>query len=189
MAVPAYVNIPNALSFARLVATPLIGWLIATRHMEAAFYVFILAGVTDALDGYLARRLNLQTDMGRIIDPLADKALLVTTYIMLGVIHYLPTWIVILVVGRDFLIVLAYGISNLFGVRIKPEPVILSKLNTTLQIALVAFVLLQSGYELAMGGFIELLLYATALTTILSWLQYLTLWLVTRGTMDKKSDK
>lgn len=188
MSQPSSFNLPNALTFARLLATPLIGWLIVTRQMEIAFYVFVCAGITDALDGYLARKMKLLTDMGRIIDPMADKLLLVTTYIMLGIEGYLPWWIVGFVVGRDFLIVLAYGVSNLFGVRIKPEPVILSKVNTTLQITLAAVALLNSGYLLELNMFITLLLYATAATTVLSWLQYLTLWLVTRGTMDKKTD-
>ncbi len=185
---PSAINLPNALSMGRLLATPLIGWFIATRQMEAAFYVFVCAGLSDALDGYLARRLKLLTDMGRIIDPLADKALLATTFVMLGLESFLPWWIVALVVGRDFLILLAYGVSNLFGVRIKPEPALLSKFNTALQITLAAVVLLNAGFSLEMAMFIKILLYATATTTVLSWLQYLTLWLVTRGTMDKKID-
>jgi len=186
---PSSINLPNALSFGRLLATPLIGWFIATRQMEAAFYVFVVAGLSDALDGYLARRLKMLTDMGRIIDPLADKALLVTTYIMLGMESYLPWWIVGFVVGRDVLIVLAYGVSNLFGVRIKPEPVIMSKVNTALQIILAAIALLNYGFSLEINAFLTMLLYATATTTILSWLQYLVLWLMTRGTMDKSKER
>jgi len=188
MSQPSSLNLPNTLTFARLLATPLIGWFIATRQMEAAFYVFVVAGITDALDGYLARRLNLQTEMGRIIDPLADKLLLATTYIMLGLEGYFPWWIVGFVVGRDILIVLAYGVSHLFGVRINPEPVVLSKVNTALQIILAAVALLNSGYLLGIDVCITVLLYLTAVTTTLSWLQYLALWLFTRGTMDKKSD-
>jgi cardiolipin synthase len=177
-------NLPNVLSFARLLATPLIAWLIATDRMEAAFYVFVIAGITDALDGYLARRMQLQTDMGRIIDPLADKALLAMTYVMLGYVGYLPWWIIAFVVGRDALIVLAYGISGMFGVRIKPQPVFMSKVNTALQIILAASVLLVHGYSLDAQGLITVLLYSTAATTIFSWLQYLALWLMTRGTME-----
>ena len=195
MSKPSAINLPNALSWARLLATPLIAWLIAAHRLEAALYVFVAAGITDALDGYLARRLKLQTDLGRIIDPLADKALLATTYLMLGITEpvglsgttYLPWWIVALVIGRDVLIVAAWGVSNMFGFRIKPEPIILSKINTALQILLAATALLYYGFALDFIEHVMLgLLWATAISTVLSWAQYLFLWLITRGTMEKR---
>ena len=182
------VNLPNILSWARVAATPLTVWMIFNGDMRGAFVVFVLAGITDALDGFLARRLKLMTDFGRIIDPLADKALLTATFISLAWVGALPWWLTGLVVGRDVLIVAAWGISSLFGVRIRPAPVMISKINTGFQIALAAAALAQAGFGLEalyMAEIVHALIILTAVTTMLSWGQYLFLWITTRGTMEK----
>ena len=101
------VNLPNMLSWARLAAMPLTVWCILNNQLDTAFIIFVAAGVTDALDGFLARRLDLVSDFGRVIDPVADKALLVATYVALAYSGYLPMWLAILVVGRDIAIVKA----------------------------------------------------------------------------------
>lgn len=181
------VNLPNMLSWARVAATPLAVWMIMTGDMRGAFIVFVLAGITDALDGFLARRLHLMTDFGRIIDPIADKALLTATFIALAWVGELPWWLTGLVVGRDVLIVAAWGISSLFGFRIRPAPVLISKINTGFQIALAATVLMQAGFALDIGIIITILIWLTALTTVLSWAQYFFLWITTRGTMGEQA--
>ncbi len=179
------VNLPNTLSWARLIATPVAVLYILGDELQVAFFIFVIAGITDALDGFLARRLNLVSDFGRIIDPVADKALLTATYLALAYVGYLPWWLTGLVVGRDLLIIAAYGVSGLFGVKIRPAPVAMSKFNTTCQIALAAGVLFEGGFAFTLWGMIDVLIWLTAATTVLSWVQYLVLWITTRGTMER----
>ena len=179
------VNLPNMLSWARLAAMPLSVWCILNNQLDTAFIIFVAAGVTDALDGFLARRLDLVSDFGRVIDPVADKALLVATYVALAYSGYLPVWLAVLVVGRDIAIVAAYGVSGLFGVKIRPAPVLMSKFNTACQISLAAGVLFQAGMEIDLWGIIPVLVYLTAATTTISWVQYFVLWITTRGTMQR----
>ena len=94
-------NIPNALTLARIILVPLIVWLIITHEMATAFVLFLLAGLSDAVDGYLAKRFGWQTELGAYLDPIADKALLVSIYVTLGFANHLPVWLVIAVVSRD----------------------------------------------------------------------------------------
>ena len=98
-------NIPNSLTLGRLVLVPLIVWLIITHQIQAAFLVFLLAGLSDAADGYLAKRYGWDSELGAYLDPIADKALLVSIYVTLGLAGHLPVWLVIAVVSRDILIV------------------------------------------------------------------------------------
>jgi len=133
-------TLPNIISFARLCAVPVAIWLVLHHHFGGAFTLFILAGISDALDGWLARRRG-GTALGAILDPLADKALMIGMYVTLAAISQLPDWLAILVVFRDLVIV---GGVLLLWVASHPtaiSPLLVSKLNTTLQIALVALVL------------------------------------------------
>ena len=91
------VNIPNALTLARIILVPLIVWLIISHEMATAFVLFLLAGLSDAVDGYLAKRFGWHTELGAYLDPIADKALLVSIYVTLGFANYLPAWLVIAV--------------------------------------------------------------------------------------------
>ena len=93
-------NIPNALTLARIILVPLIVWLIISHEMAAAFVLFLLAGLSDAADGYLAKRFGWHTELGTYLDPIADKALLVSIYVTLGLAGHLPVWLVIAVVSR-----------------------------------------------------------------------------------------
>ena len=105
------VNIPNTLTLARIVLVPLVVWLIVTHEMLAAFVLFLLAGVSDAADGYLAKRFQWRTELGAYLDPIADKLLLVSIYVTLGLSGHLPAWLVIAVVSRDILIIGAFLLS------------------------------------------------------------------------------
>src|SRR5690349_2831535 len=98
-------NLPNLITMARILCVPLIVWTITAGHMLPAFLLFLLAGISDAVDGFLAKRFNMATELGAVLDPLADKALIVSIYVALGFTETLPRWIVILVVSRDILIV------------------------------------------------------------------------------------
>ena len=104
-------SIPNIITLGRILLVPIIVWAIASNQMEIAFAVFIIAGVSDAVDGYLAKRFNMTSELGALLDPLADKALLVSIYIALGIWGAVPRWIVILVVSRDLMIFHACGVK------------------------------------------------------------------------------
>ena len=105
------VNIPNSLTLGRIVLVPLVVWLIITHEMLPAFLLFLLAGLSDAADGFLAKRYGWNTELGAYLDPIADKALLVSIYVTLGLAGQLPAWLVIAVVSRDILIVGAVVLS------------------------------------------------------------------------------
>ena len=127
---------------------PIIVWAIASNQMEIAFAVFIIAGVSDAVDGFLAKRFNMTSELGALLDPLADKALLVSIYIALGIWGAIPRWIVILVVSRDIMIVGAVIVSWLFDKPVPMKPSMVSKLNTVAQVAFAALVLASLGFRL-----------------------------------------
>src|SRR6202035_4268592 len=98
-------NLPNLISLGRLLLVPLAISLILDGKYWAAFWVFVVAGISDALDGFIAKRFNRRTRLGALLDPVADKAMLVSVYVALGLVHELWTWLVILVVFRDVMIV------------------------------------------------------------------------------------
>ena len=157
--------------------------------MLSAFVVFLIAGVTDALDGFIARRFHLKTELGAYLDPIADKALLVSTYIALGLTplhivspgtpndYYLPAWLVILVVSRDLLIIGAFMLSWLMGREVEVKPLIISKLNTLMQIATAVLVLGAHGLNLDLNAYIVPTIWITGATTALSAIAYLVTWL------------
>src|SRR6201992_898418 len=130
------VNIPNIITLGRILLVPFIVWAIASSQMEIAFAIFVIAGVSDAVDGFLAKRFNMTSELGALLDPLADKALLVSIYVALGIWGVMPRWIVILVVSRDIMIVSAVIVSWLFDKPVEMKPLMVSKLNTAAQVAL-----------------------------------------------------
>jgi cardiolipin synthase (CMP-forming) len=169
-------NLPNLISLGRLLLVPLAIWLILGGRYGAAFWVFIVAGVSDALDGFIAKRFDRRTRLGALLDPVADKALLVSVYVTLGLAHQLWTSLVILVVFRDVMIVGGFLMIQAFAVPKQYDPLYISKINTGLQIALVAFVLARLGLGVGSGRFDIALSYAVIATTVLSGLSYLVRW-------------
>lgn len=172
-------HLPNLITLCRLLAVPLAVYLILVGALAPAFWLFVAAGISDALDGFLARMLNARTQLGAYLDPLADKLLLVCVYLALAGSGRLPLWLVILVVSRDVMII--GGVLLLFTMREKltVQPLEISKLNTFLQIIL-------AGWVLAVGGLgvpdpklgpvmtvSQLLVLLVAATTILSGAAYL----------------
>jgi cardiolipin synthase len=140
LAPPVFITLPNIISFARLCAVPFAIWLVLHRRFGAAFTLFVLAGISDGIDGWLARRRG-GTALGAILDPLADKTLMVGMFVTLAATAQLPDWLAILVVFRDVVIVGGVILLWLTSHPIAIEPMMISKLNTTLQIVLVAVVL------------------------------------------------
>jgi len=169
-------NLPNLISLARLLLVPLTIWLILCERYGIAFWILVAAGVSDALDGFIAKRFDRRTRLGALLDPVADKAMLVSVYITLGVAGQLPSWLVILVVFRDVTIVGGFLLIQAIAVPKRFDPLYISKINTGVQVALVVFVLARLGLE-AEPGPLDLALYlAVAVTTISSGVSYLVRW-------------
>ena len=143
-------NIPNSLTLGRIVLVPLVVWLIITHEMQAAFLLFLLAGLSDAADGFLAKRYGWHSELGAYLDPIADKALLVSIYVTLGFAGHLPVWLVIAVVSRDILIVGAVVLSWMLSRPLSMQPLLVSKANTLSQIVLAGLVLAELGLGLGL---------------------------------------
>jgi cardiolipin synthase (CMP-forming) len=172
----ASLNLPNLITLARLLSVPLTIWLIFEARFGVAFWVFVGAGLSDALDGYIAKRFDRRTWIGALLDPAADKAMLAGVYVSLGLAGQLPAWLVALVVLRDLLIVLAFFVIHFSAVPKQLDPLYISKVNTLVQIALVGFVLARLGLDIETGPASWLLIAAAAVTTVLSGFSYLLRW-------------
>jgi cardiolipin synthase len=169
-------SIPNLITLARILLVPVVVWAIASNQMLFAFLLFAAAGVSDAVDGFLAKRFGMASELGAYLDPLADKVLIVSIYVSLGIVDALPRWLVILVVSRDLLIVGGVMFSWLIGrpVSVKPHPV--SKLNTAAQLLLVGLVLGALGLGFDAGWALILAMAAVAVLTLLSVAVYVREW-------------
>ena len=170
-------NIPNTLTLARIVLVPFVVWLIISHEMAAAFVLFMLAGLSDAADGYLAKRFGWHTELGAYLDPIADKALLVSIYVTLGFAGHLPTWLVIAVVSRDILIIGAFILSWMLSRPVTVYPLLVSKANTLSQIVLAGLVLAELGLGLGLDQLVAVFIWVTGALTILSAAAYFWEWL------------
>ena len=169
-------NLPNLISLARLLLVPLEIWLILAGRYGLAFWILVAAGISDALDGFIAKRFDRRTRLGALLDPGADKAMLIGVYITLGVAQQLWTSLVILVVLRDILIVGGFLLIQVFAVPKHYDPLYISKLNTAVQIILVGFVLARLGLGASAGRPDLVLSLVVAATTIVSGFSYLVRW-------------
>ncbi len=145
--------------------------------MSAAFWLFLAAGASDAVDGFIAKRFDSRSELGALLDPIADKALIVSMVVTLGLAGYLPNWLVILVVFRDVLIIGGFVLTQFAAEPLNSRPLLISKLNTALQIVLVAWTLARLGLKVADRDITELLIDAVAATTVLSGAVYLVRWM------------
>ena len=170
-------NIPNLITLGRILLVPILVWAIATPGtMWIAFVLFLAAGVSDAVDGYLAKRFAMTTELGAYLDPLADKALIVSIYLTLGINGFIPRWLVILVVSRDILIVGGIMLSWLVGSPLKIKPLLVSKLNTVAQIVFASVVLGSLGFNYELPTLTLILMGLVAVLTLLSVAAYVAEW-------------
>jgi cardiolipin synthase len=168
--------LPNAITVFRIGLVPVFILFLDDRNYAWALGIFVLAGVSDSLDGFIAKRYNLVTRIGAILDPLADKILLVSAYIMLAILGHLPLWLVLTVGFRDLLIVSGYlAYTSLIG-PVQLRPSYLSKLNTFMQIALVVYILAEEAGLLPATAIDRYLVYAVFLTTVSSGVHYVWVW-------------
>ena len=170
------INIPNFITFGRVISVPVIFWLLVSEQPQLAFFVFLAAGISDAVDGYLAKTFNWQTELGAYLDPMADKLLLVSIYIALGVKAELPLWLVIAVVSRDVLIVMGVLLAWLLDQPVAIRPLAVSKANTAAQITLAALVLADNAFGLGYGTARTVLVWITGLLTLWSLAAYVRAW-------------
>jgi cardiolipin synthase (CMP-forming) len=166
------VTLPNVITLARLCAVPVAVWLVLRRDLHAAFGLFVAAGLSDAVDGWLARNHNRASAIGAILDPLADKALLVSMFVTLAAIHVLPDFIAIIVVFRDLLIVGGVLALYVLGRPVAIRPIMISKVNTALQLLLGARALLGAGFGISAPIFMLALVWLVAATTVVSGAVY-----------------
>ena len=157
-------------------SVPVIFWLLVNGHARSAFFVFLLAGISDAVDGFLAKRFEWTSELGAYLDPLADKILIVSIYIALAVSQQIPLWLTIAVVSRDILILLAVLLSWLLGQPFVIKPLTISKMNTAAQLLLATTVLGDNAFSLGLDTARQVLVWLTGVTIALSLAAYLQLW-------------
>jgi cardiolipin synthase (CMP-forming) len=170
-------NLPNLITIGRILLVPLTVWLIISGEFLLAFFAFVAAGISDGVDGFIARRFNQRTELGAYLDPIADKALLVSIYVSLGLLKFLPAWLVILVVTRDVLIVGAFILSWVVGKPLVVAPSIASKFNTAGQIILAGVVLGFLGLDMGLMPFLDVGFISVAILTFGSGALYMKAWL------------
>ena len=168
------INLPNLLTFIRILLVPLLVIMLIDYRFFEALLIFSVAGITDGMDGLLARLLKQKTRLGAILDPVADKLLLNTSYIMLGIIGIIPEWLAVIVISRDVIIIFGVLILYIFDKGVEIKPSILSKITTLFQLGTVFLVL----FDIKISIFYKIfpvLWIATAAVTICSGLHYMVI--------------
>lgn len=173
-------RLPNLITIARIALVPVLILLLKDQEYAAALIVFVIAGISDALDGYLAKRLNVQSRLGAILDPVADKLLLVSAYVMLTFLGHIPFWLMLVVAFRDLLIVVGYVVYTSHAGPVKMRPSVLSKLNTVAQIALATLILAEQAAGLDLAPSVDVLVLAVLASTVISAAHYLWLWMIVK---------
>jgi cardiolipin synthase len=172
----AIVTIPNLITLVRLVIVPATVWALISGYYGWAFALFVIAGAGDALDGIIARQFGMVSQLGKFLDPLADKALLVSIYVTLAILLHIPAWLAIMIVSRDLLIVLGVMLSWALDWPIEMRPLAISKVNTSAQIVLAAFVLGDLAFSLDLEVLRNILTILVAALTVASASAYLIDW-------------
>ena len=170
-------NIPNLITVMRLMLVPVAVVMIAAQAWGWAFAAFAVAGLSDGLDGFIARRFDVRSELGAYLDALADKALLMSIFIALALSHVLPVWIAVLVVARDLMILGAVIVSWVLDKPVQIRPLTISKLNTAAQITFAGAALAAMAFGGLQGVWFEPMLYGVMALTLASTAAYLTQWL------------
>ena len=165
-------NLPNILTLARVLLIPFFVIFIINKNFQWAFFTFAIAGITDGMDGLLARITHQRTELGAYLDPIADKLLLSSAFISLAIIEFIPSWLVVIVITRDVIILMGFLVMWLTNYRPEIKPSLLSKLTTGFQIATILFVLMID-HSRTFQQLSVISIYATAVLTILSGFHYI----------------
>jgi cardiolipin synthase len=169
-------HIPNILTAFRLLLVPPVVVLMLKDEFMPALVLFAVAGFSDAVDGFLARRYHWTSRIGGLMDPLADKLLMVSSYLTLGWLGLIPVWLVALVILRDLVIVTGAVIYNARIEQVEATPSVVSKLNTLAQILLVLSVLFSQAVAALPGWWIDVLIYGVLVTIVWSGAGYVWTW-------------
>jgi len=169
-------HLPNLISILRILLVPPVAWLILQGYFGEALLLFVVAGVSDGLDGFLAKHFGWTSRLGSILDPLADKLLLSVSFVTLAWLGHLPLWLAGLILLRDLVIVIGGVLyHNLVG-RFSLEPTIVSKLNTALQIAVVTLMLVSLAWLDIPPLAIDIAIWLLVLTVVISGGDYVWTW-------------
>jgi len=169
-------NLPNYITLSRVVLIPIFINLMIYGYDRGAFIVFVVACITDALDGMIARLTHTQTELGAFLDPVADKLLIISAFVTLVLLGMLPVWLVIIVVSRDIILVLGSIVIYFTGHKFVARPSIIGKMTTLLQLTTVALALIAMAFG-AETRLMAVLQWGTAGCTLVSAAQY-----IARGT-------
>lgn len=170
-------SLPNLITIGRIMLVPALVWAIAAGEAAVAFALFVIAGLSDAVDGFLAKRFGMSTKFGAFLDPLADKALIISVFVGLGIAGAIPLWLVVLVVSRDILIIGAVTLALLVGKPVKIRPLYVSKLNTVAQIVFASLVLGSLAFDFNAGPLQTVLMFVVATLTLVSVGFYTREWI------------
>jgi cardiolipin synthase len=170
------VTIPNYITIFRFILVPFIVMALLSGYVGAALIGFVIAGVSDGIDGFIARRYNQGSELGAYLDPIADKLLLVSLFVVLGFVKELPVWLVVIVVSRDIFIIGAVLLGAVIGKPLEMHPLLVSKANTAFQIVLVAVTLADIAFDFSLTGSRMVLVWIVALLTAASATAYLMTW-------------
>jgi cardiolipin synthase (CMP-forming) len=171
-----YKSLPNLITLGRLVLVPVVISMISAQRWTEACVIFVLAGVSDAVDGWIAKTFDLRTELGAYLDPVADKALLVSIYVAFAIERVLPATLAIIVVARDLMIIGAVMISWLMHKPVEIRPLWISKLNTVAQIGLAALLLGAKAFHFPLATWFDIAVYIVAALTLASLAAYLAAW-------------
>ncbi len=169
-------DIPNMITVIRILLVVPIAWALLQRQHLLALVLFFVAGASDAVDGFLAKRFGWTSRLGAFLDPLADKALLITCYAALVWVELLPVWLLVLVVTRDLIIVVGAVTYNFRVERLEALPTLISKFNTLLQILLVLLIIIQQMSDWFAPIWATLLIYAVSVSVVWSGVDYVITW-------------
>ncbi len=182
-------HLPNLITLFRIALSPVLILLLKEQEYAASLGVFVIAGVSDGLDGFIAKRFDSVSRLGSILDPLADKTLLVSSYVMLTLLGQLPFWLMLTVAFRDLLIIGGYLVYTSMVGPVQMRPSWLSKFNTFMQITLVIVILAQQALHQIYLPVVTVLIYAVLLTTVVSGLHYLWIWMVIKEVEPEKDGR
>jgi cardiolipin synthase len=168
-------NIPNFITLIRIILVPIVVILLIQGSFRKALVVFIVAGISDAVDGFLARFMHQQTVIGAYLDPIADKALLISTFVTLSILHIIPAWLAVIVISRDFIILLGISVLFIMSVSVEIRPALVSKMTTLLQVGTIFLALfircLPDGVD---HKWLDIFFWGTAIFTVVSGLHYMS---------------
>ncbi len=176
MNLPRAVNIPNTITVVRILLVPILVSLLLRGTFGWAIWLFLAAGLSDALDGFIAKRFSLTTRIGALLDPLADKLLVAASVIVLAGLGLMPWWLALTVVVRDAVIVSGAIAFHVRSGRVEMAPSVLSKVNTFVQLTLIFLVLGRAGGLVRATGLLPALFGLAFLTTVVSGVQYVVVW-------------